>query len=463
MARLLLIFLVPVLLIISIPLYLFVFKSTPPVPEMDLNAWWGPEQQKAKQDTSIKPYKVSFSPDVIKDLKDRIKRRRALTPPLEGIAFEYGFNTKELDNWLKYWSEEYPFAERETFLNQFPQFTTNIQGLNIHFIRVKPEVPAGVEVVPLLLLHGWPGSVREFYEAIPILTSVSKDRNFALEIIAPSLPGYGFSDPAIRPGLGVAEIAVIVRNLMQRLGYKQYYIQGGDWGSVICSALATLFPKEILGLHLNLAFTLNPAGTFLEFLGSFYPPLIMDSSIVHWKYPLLSKYADLVEESGYLHIQATKPDTVGVGLTDSPAGLLAYILEKFSTWARLEYRSKPDGGLSLKWTKDQLLDNIMIYWTTKSIVTSMRLYSENFNKRQLGYQLDLIPTPVPTWLLQAQYEISYQPPCVLKLKYPNLVNETLFHDGGHFLAFELPRPFSEDVLKAVDQFRKLNKNVKTEL
>lgn len=461
MSRLLLIVL-PLLVLASIPLYLLVLKSPPPMPKLDLEEWWGPPELKQKQDTSIKPFEITFSETMVKELKERIKKRRPFAPPLEGVGFKYGFNSKQLDSWLKYWAEEYPFAERQKFLNQYPHFKTNIQGLNIHFMRITPKVPKGVEIVPLLLLHGWPGSVREFYEAIPHLTAVSKDRNFALEIIAPSLPGYGFSDAAVRPGLAAAEVAVIFKNLMARLGYKQYYVQGGDWGALIGSAMATFFPKEIIGFHSNMALTLSPAATFLEFVGALFPSLIVEPELANRLYPLSEKYSTLLEELGYMHIQATKPDTVGIGLTDSPAGLLAYILEKFSTWTNPDLRSKEDGGLSYRWTKDQLIDNLMLYWSTKSIVTSMRLYAESFSSRHFDLKLDEIQVQVPTWVLQAKHELAYQPPCILKLKYPKLVNASVIEDGGHFLAFELPEIFAKDVLKAIGEFRKL-KNVKTEL
>ncbi|XP_037300979.1 juvenile hormone epoxide hydrolase-like [Manduca sexta] len=460
MARLLLI-LIPVL-VISIPLYFLFFKSPPPVPDFDLNEWWGPQSLKSKQDTSVRPFKISFSDAMVKELKDRLnKRRRPLTPPLEGVGFEYGFNSNQIEAWTKYWAEEYPFAEREKFLNKYPHFKTNIQGLDIHFMRIKPEVPAGVETVPLLLLHGWPGSVREFYEAIPILTAVSKDRNFALELIVPSLPGYGFSDAAVRPGLGAAQIAVVCRNLMQRLGFKRYYVQGGDWGSAIGSIMATIFPQEVLGFHANVAFIMSSTVTFLELLGSVFPSLIVESKYADRMYPLGSMYAYLLEETGYMHIQSTKPDTVGIALTDSPTGLLAYILEKFSTWTNKDFRSKEDGNLGFRWTKDQLLDNLMFYWTTKSITTSMRLYSETLNSKHFALQLDEIPTPVPTWVIQAKNEIAYLPPLMLKMKFPNLVGERAVDDGGHFLAFELPKLFAEDVLTAIQEFRNL-KSAKTE-
>ncbi|KOB72990.1 Juvenile hormone epoxide hydrolase, partial [Operophtera brumata] len=293
--------------LVTFPFYYLFLKSPPPLPELDANAWWGPNELKGNQDKTVKPFTVSFSKELVRELEDRLKRPRSFNPPLEGVGFEYGFNSAQLKSWLDYWVNDYPFAAREKFLNQFPQFKTNIQGLDIHFIRVTPKVPAGVETVPLLLLHGWPGSVREFYEAIPLLTAA-----------------------AVRPGLGANEVAVVFRNLMHRLGFNKFYVQGGDWGS--------------------------------------------------------------------------------------------------------EFRQKADGGLSFRFTKEQLIDNLMMYWSSKSITTSMRLYAESFNIRHLSAQID------------------------------DLVNVTVLNDGGHFLAFELPKEFSEDVLKAVTTFRKLAKSAaKTEL
>ncbi|XP_041971935.1 juvenile hormone epoxide hydrolase-like isoform X2 [Aricia agestis] len=453
-----------VLVVAAVPIYHIFIKSPPPLPELDLEEWWGPQQMKTRQDTSIKPFKVQFSQVMIKDLKDRLRDRHPLATPLEGIAFEYGFNSKSLEGWLKYWAEEYPFSARQDFLNKYPQFKTNIQGLDIHFIRVIPEVPAGVEIVPMLLLHGWPGSVREFYEVIPLLTSVSKDRDFAIEVIIPSLPGYGFSSPAVRPGLGVDKVAVVFRNLMHRLGYKKYYIQGGDWGAIISNVMATFFPDEILGYHSNMPFLMTTISSVWRVLGSFWPSLIMESKVQDRVYPLSTVYGRLLEESGYLHLQATKPDTLGVGLSDSPAGLAAYILEKFSTWTNYNFKSLPDGGLTKKFTKEQLMDNVMIYWSTNSITTSMRLYAEMFTKRHFAMNLDEIPTPVPTWFIQPKYELTYFPMWMLKGKYPNIVGDTVLDDGGHFLALEMPELFSSDVIKAVGKFREYHqKNKKTEL
>ncbi|CAK1547841.1 unnamed protein product [Leptosia nina] len=452
------------LTVVTTPVLYFSLKSPPPLPDIDLEEWWASKLSKAKQNDSIVPFKVEFSESHIKDIRERLRDRHPLTPPLEGVAFEYGFNSKQLESWLKYWADEYPFSQRVEYINKYPQFKTNIQGLNIHFVRVKPEVPAGVEVVPVLMLHGWPGSFLEFYEAIPSLTSVSKDRDFALELIIPSLPGYGFSSAAIRPGLGADKMAVVLRNLMARLGFKKYYVQGGDWGAMIGQVMATYFPQEVLGYHTNLPFLATTPTTLIRLLGSLFPSFVVRPEAADRMYPLSSFFARLLEETGYLHLQASKPDTVGVALADTPAGLAAYILEKFSTWTNTNYRTKSDGGLTSKFSKEKLIDNLMVYWVSNSITTSMRLYAETFNKRFMSLELDEIVTPVPTWLIQAKYELAYVPPWLFKFKYPNLLNETLLDDGGHFLAMEMPEIFSKDVLKAMDAFRKWHKQQhKTEL
>nr|AJR27470.1 juvenile hormone epoxide hydrolase [Mythimna separata] len=442
---------------------------------------------------------------MIKDLKFRLKNHRKFTPPLEGVAFEYGFNTAQIDSWLNYWSDKYNFVEREAFLNKVPHFKTNIQGLDIHFIHIKPQVPKDVQTVPLLMIHGWPGSVREFYEAIPLLTKQTPGYNFVFELIIPSIPGYGFSDPAVRPGLGMPQTAVIFRTsipgygfsdpavrpglgmpqtavifrtLMNRLGHKKFYVQGGDWGAGIVSVMSTIFPEDILGHHSNMLLSQHTCSTHHSnmllsqhtcstirwFIGAFFPSLIVEEHLASRMYPLSTYFAYVMEEFGYMHIQATKPDTVGVPLNDSPAGLLAYILEKFSTWTNKDNKGKPDGGLALRFTKDQLIDNLMIYWSTNSITTSMRFYAENFSNKIREYNLDQITTQVPTWALQAKNELMYQPPSLLNRKYKNLINATVLDDGGHFLAFELPQVFTADVFKAVKAFKEWHQtNQKTEL
>ncbi|XP_048005682.1 juvenile hormone epoxide hydrolase-like isoform X2 [Leguminivora glycinivorella] len=433
--------------------YILLLRTPPPLPNIDINAWWGPGNE-TKQDTSIRPFEVQFSDMMIQDLKKRLKKHRIWTPPLETIDFQYGFNTDQLDSWVSYWAEKYNFKGREKFFNKFPHYKTNIQGLDIHFIRVQPEVPAGVEIVPVLFLHTWPGSVREYYEALPLLTTFSENRDFAIEAIVPSWPGCGFSDAPARSGLGTAEMAVVLRNLMHRLGFKKFYLQGGD---IIGISLATLFPQEVLGFHSNVGASASISAILLNLIGAWLPSFVVEPHLAHRMYPLSSTFGFLLEESGYVHLQATKPDTLGLAISDSPIGLLAYILEKFSTWTKSEYKHLPDGGLDKHWSRDQLLDNLMCYWATNSFTTSVRMYAEIFSLRQIGLQMDEIPTPVPTWIIQAKNELIFQPWRILRIKFPNLIHTNAIEDGGHFLAFQLPKVFSEDVLKAVSAFRKQKK------
>ncbi|XP_060807763.1 juvenile hormone epoxide hydrolase-like [Amyelois transitella] len=445
--------LIPAVVILGLGYWLFL-QPPPPIPNLNYEEWWGDESLKGKQDTSVRPFNITFSDGMIKDLKSRLKNHVPFRLPLEGVGFEYGFNTKMIDEWTTYWAVKYPFRERERFLNQYPQFKTNIQGLDVHFIRVKPQVK-NKEVIPLLLLHGWPGSVREFYEAIPLLTAVTKERDYAIEVIVPSLPGYGFSDPASRPGLGPAQMAVIMRNLMHRLGHQKFYIQGGDWGSQISNIMTVMFPKEILGSHINFGFVPSLKAMVLQYFISFYPTLFMEASLVE-----RLEYNKLVlVELGYYHLQSTKPDTIGVCLTDSPVGLLAYILEKSVAATNLHNVKLEDGGMrSWRFSKDQILDNLMIYWTGNSITTSIRIYAESASKAHTKLGFHLLKSYVPTWVAQAKYEIYYHPPVVLRMKYDNLVNVSVLNEGGHFLAWELPKVFSEDVLNAIAAFKKLQKS-----
>jgi juvenile hormone epoxide hydrolase len=243
-------------------------------------------------------------------------------------------------------------------------------------------------VLPLLLLHGWPGSVREFYGLIPLLTKPRAGQDFVFEVIVPSLPGYGFSEGAVRPGLGAIEMSVVFKNFMKRLGFEKYYIHGGDWGAIIVQHMAALFPEQIQGVHSSMCGVNSFLANVKLLVGSIYPPLIVSKEYENKVYPLSTFFSNLMLEMGYMHLQATKPDTVGVGLNDSPVGLAAYILEKFITWTNSEWKNLEDGGLTKKFTYTDLLDNVMIYWVTESITTSVRLYSETVNKAQMALGVD---------------------------------------------------------------------------
>ncbi|RZC42244.1 EHN and/or Abhydrolase 1 domain containing protein, partial [Asbolus verrucosus] len=349
--------------------------------------WWGSGDPTHQKNQTITPFKINVSNQVLEDLRYRLKNARVFVPPLEGVEQQYGINTNLLKDIVDFWLTKYNWREREKFLNQFPQFKTKIEGLEIHYIHVKPKkVPNGIKTLPLLILNGWPSSIVEFYEIIPLLTTVRLDKDFVFEVIVPSLPGFGFSQAAIKPGLGSSEIAVVFKNLMHRLGFQHYYVHGSDWGSSIASYMAIRYPAKVKGIHLTLCFSMTYTSQFKLLVGSFWPSLIVNKKNKHKLYPLSDFFSNVLLEFGYMHLQATKPDTVGVSLTDSPVGLAAYILAMFSTWTNPEYKNRENGGLLEKYAYEKLLDNVMIYWITNTITTSMRIYAESINKKQNVFQ-----------------------------------------------------------------------------
>ncbi|XP_058818173.1 juvenile hormone epoxide hydrolase 1-like isoform X2 [Topomyia yanbarensis] len=424
----------------------------PPPTVKELDQYWGPGDGKLyKEDPSIKPFKIAYTTGVIEKLRTKLNDTPNLVPPLEGVAFEYGFNSNHLKEIVTYWKTEYldKWNTREKYLNQFPHFKTQIQGLDIHFIHVKPKVPAGTKVLPLLLLHGWPGSVREFYEIIPKLTSKTDDKDFVFEVVVPSLPGYGWSQAAAKQGMSTSRMALIMKRLMDRVGHQKFYVQGGDWGSLIGSQIAAFFPDNVIGVHLNMCAVHTPLAILKTIIASFRPSLFVEEKYVDLYFPALPKLKELVIESGYMHLQATKPDTVGTALVGNPVGLAAYILEKFSTWTNPAYRELADGGLLKYFTLDSLLDNIMIYYLTDTITTSQRLYYETFTIREMAAGYDRVPRKVPSACAKFKYELAQTVDWALRDSFVNLVQSNHFDDGGHFAAMQLPAVLYKDVVEFV--------------
>ncbi|XP_051170363.1 juvenile hormone epoxide hydrolase 1-like [Leptopilina boulardi] len=455
---------VPPILILTVGIahYLKYQQAEPEAPKLP-ETFWGPKEKLGKEDTSIREFKIDISQKIIDDLHERLDRYfntanlRPKTSPLEDAEWTYGVNFQYLQNVLRYWKDNYNWKKRQELLNKYPQFKTNIQGLDIHFYRVKPTLPKNkkIKVLPLLMVHGWPGSVVEFQKIIPMLTTPQADKDFVFEIIAPSLPGYGFSDPAVRPGLGPSQIAVIFKNLMARLGYNEFYTQGGDWGSVVTSTLATLYPEKVIGVHLNMCAVISsPMSLFWSLVGSYLPSVVVDKEYESRMYPLSHHYGRMLEESGYFHLQATKPDTIGSALSDTPAGLAVYILEKFSTWTNPEYRFRADGGLLEKFQMDELLDNLMLYWVTNSITTSQRLYAENFSKAHMSLKIESVPLHKPVACAIFPYEIFYQSQSLLQSRYPNIIQFNHLPRGGHFAAMEEPQLLADDVYLFVEKVEK---------
>ncbi|CAH1396960.1 unnamed protein product [Nezara viridula] len=422
------------------------FQEINEIPKLKLE-YWGPGKEKS-DDKTIRPFKISIPASELKELMEKLDKTRQFTPPLEGVGFEYGFNTDYLKDILQFWKTKYNWTEREAYLNSFPQFTTEIGGLDIHFLHAKPDpvTTKGKQVLPLLIMHGWPGAVREFYHLIPLLTTPQPDFNFVFEVVIPSLPGYTFSQGATKPGLASAHIAVLFDELMSRLNHDKYYVHGEDWGSAIGNSMAILNPNKILGFHSTLCAANTPGARFRTFIAYLFPKLFVDESMQE---QYTRQFTDFIFlEAGFLHIQATKPDTVGVALNDSPIGLAAYILEKFSTWTNKNWRSLPNGGLE-NLNKVELIDNIMLYWFTKSITTSMRLYSEQFSREFMSLGIDRNINTVPTACAWFKNELLYYPKFVLEASYKNLVQVSHFPKGGHFSGYEEPKLVADDIWKFV--------------
>ncbi|XP_037945600.1 juvenile hormone epoxide hydrolase 1 [Teleopsis dalmanni] len=436
-----------------------------PAPKLPLDQWWGDGKRPkdwseyVTNTSEVINNRIVFADSTIEDLRTQLNRTLRLVEPLEGVAFQYGFNSHHLKEIVDYWRDDYlpRWREREVFLWQFNQFTTEIQGLRMHFLHlmVYDENKMGKKHYPVLLLHGWPGSVREFYSIINKLHVPKKSDDYIFDVIVPSLPGYGWSQGSSKPGLGPAQVAVIIRNLMLRLGYRKFFVQGGDWGSVIGANIATLYPESVLGYHSNMCNNLSPKAALKGFIANLLPSFFAPEGFRDLFFPQSKKLSYLIEESGYFHIQSTKPDTIGHALTDNPVGLAAYILEKFSTWTNPNYRNLTDGGLTKRYKIDTLLDNLMIYYLTNSITTSQRLYAEAHSKANMGLQMDRVPTDVPTGCARFKYDIMHFLDFQLKDKFTNLIHSTYYGKGGHFIAMEAPSLLFDDFIEFVRKVEKL--------
>ncbi|XP_070781903.1 epoxide hydrolase 1 [Enoplosus armatus] len=415
------------------------------------DGWWGAgAPPSGGEDATIRPFKITTSDEQLEDLYRRIDQTRPV-PSLEDSQFNYGFNSQYLQKVVSYWRNDFDWRRQVDKLNQYPHFKTKIEGIDIHYLHVKPKtVPGGAAAIPLIMVHGWPGSFYEFYGLIPRLTEPSNPGDLVFEVVCPSIPGYGFSEAPHKKGFDSVCAARIFHKLMKRMGFQQFYAHGGDWGWLVTTNMAQLEPKTVKGLHVNFA-PPSKAGLRMALsvmLGRRFPKLFGFTDVdVQRLFPCMDKLVvESIKESGYMHIQATKPDTVGRGLNDSPVGLAAYILEKFSTWTCNDFRNLEDGGLTRKFSLDDLLTNVMIYWTSGCIVSSMRFYKENFAKG-LNQPHSKMPVYVPTGFACFPNELMHTPKLWVKQKYRKLETYTPMARGGHFAAMEEPQLMAEDIQK----------------
>ncbi|XP_062858094.1 epoxide hydrolase 1 [Trichomycterus rosablanca] len=439
---------------------IFVFLKKKQVILRTEDGWWGVSTPiESPADDSIRPFHLEVKQEEIEDLHRRIDQTRPL-PALEDSKFSYGFNSNYLQKVVSYWRNEFDWKRQVDKINRYPHFKTKIEGIDVHYVHVKPKnLPEGARGVPLMMVHGWPGSFYEFYGIIPFLTEPSNPDDIAFEVICPSIPGYGFSEAPHKKGFDSVCAARVFHKLMKRLGFSQFYAQGGDWGWLISTNMAQLEPKIVKGLHVNFAPLDKPnlTVTLSMLLGRYFPNLFgFTEHDVKQLFPCMQKLVvNGLKETGYMHIQATKPDTAGRGLNDSPVGLAAYILEKFSTWTDPEFTKLEDGGLERKFSLDDLLTNVMIYWTSGSIISSMRFYKENFGQG-LNQPHSKIPVVVPAALAIFPNEVMHTPELWAKQKYRDLVSYTLMARGGHFAAMEEPELLAQDI----QRFAKIVENRK---
>jgi pimeloyl-ACP methyl ester carboxylesterase len=376
---------------------------------------------------------VSFRIDVpdaaLHDLHDRLSRTR--WPEKETVSdWSQGMPLSFLQDLCGYWRDSYDWRTREVYLNSFPQFRTEIDGLGIHFLHVRSPHPGAL---PLVLTHGWPGSVVEFYKVIDWLTDPvahGGDAADAFHVVCPSLPGFGFSDRPSQPGWGVARIADAWDELMRRLGYHRYGAQGGDWGAGAAQALALRHPDHVCGIHLNLVFATPDADTMDDLTEQEQAAL---ASMAHFR----------EVDVGYLTVQATRPQTLSYALVDSPAAQCAWIVEKFWSWTDC------NGDLLSVLTRDELLDNVMLYWIPATGGSSARLYWENPASRRYWDTYDrfekAMPLSVPTGCSIFPGELIRPSRRWADRTFTDIRWWDELDKGGHFAAFEQPVAFVEQV------------------
>ncbi|KAJ6220891.1 hypothetical protein RDWZM_006703 [Blomia tropicalis] len=422
-------------------LYRLAFPSNHPIP-LRTNGWFGKKtlnknENPPKDDVEIRPFTIDIDQSTLDDLKHRLKDTK-LTESLDGTNFRYGFNSKTLEDIIEYWQNSYDWLHWQKELNtNCPQFKTQIEGIDIHFIHIRPEKPTGV-VLPLLMIHGWPSSPFEFHKTFPLLTDGSTG-GLSFEVIAPSIPGFGFSEAPHKEGFHCVAAARIFVKLMHRLGFSRFFVHGGDWGSFISKTIALMYPESVRGIHTTLHFIPNRKVLISESQRLMFTQL--EAIRKNWYL-----------EGGYSHIQATKPDTVGVALGDSPAGLAAYILEKFSSGLDINNVYKLDGGLfnGNRLTLDELLTNVMIYWFSHNVTSSLRFYRENlFPGSGAMFKFNLTAAKVSS-MVPAAYavfpnEIVRPPKFVIEMSYGNLIQYTELPRGGHFSALEEPQLLVDDI------------------
>ena len=393
-------------------------------------------------DEDVRPFQVDIADAALEELRGRLRQTRWPEPQTvddwsQGTPLSYA---RDL---CRYWLEDYDWPAAQQRLNQFPQFMTTIDGLDIHFIHVRSQHP---NAMPLLITHGWPGSVLELVKAIGPLTDPTAyggRAEDAFDVVIPSMPGYGFSERPAGTGWDPDRIARAWAVLMQRLGYTRYVSQGGDWGSVIADAMARQAPPGLLGIHVNMPATVPDDVAMAIKSGGPAPAGL--SPAERSAYDSLNTF--FTKNAGYGVMMVTRPQTVGYGLSDSPAGLAAWMYDKFAQWTYSG--GEPEKSL----TRDEMLDDITLYWLTNSAVSSARLYWENNNNNFSASAQRTAEISIPVAVTVFPGEIYQAPESWTRRAYPRLVYFNEVDKGGHFAAWEEPELFASEVRAAFKSLR----------
>ncbi len=391
---------------------------------------------------AIRPFRINIPESKLVDLRERVIATR--WPDKETVTDQsQGVQLSKIQSLVHYWGTDYDWRKAEARLNAIPQFVTKIDGIDIHFIHVRSKHK---NALPLLITHGWPGSVLELENAIGPLTDPTSHggrAEDAFDVVIPSMPGYGFSERPTGTGWNPERIARAWAVLMQRLGYKRYVSQGGDWGSVIADAMARQAPPGLVGIHVNMPATvpddvvkaLNDGG-----------PLPAGMSVEETAaYESLSSFFS--KNAGYGVMMVTRPQTVGYGLSDSPVGLASWMYDKFAQW------TYSDGEPERSLTKDQMLDDITLYWLTNTAISSARLYWENNNNNFGATAQKTREITIPVGVTVFPGEIYRAPRTWTEQAYRNLIYFNEVDRGGHFAAWEEPELFASELRAAFKSVR----------
>jgi pimeloyl-ACP methyl ester carboxylesterase len=396
----------------------------------------------ANADSTIRPFRIHVPDEAIADLRRRLAGTR--WPARETVRDQsQGVQLDRIQPLVRYWQKGYDWRKVEKRLNALPQFMTRIDGLDIQFAHIRSRHP---NALPLIITHGWPGSIMELLKIIGPLTDPTAyggRAEDAFDLVLPSMPGYGFSGKPQEAGWGPERIGRAWDVLMKRLGYKRYVSQGGDWGSVIADAMARQAPAGLLGIHVNMPATV-PADVALALKNGEPAPAGLSAGE---KAAFDSLNALYTKGGGYAALMVTRPQTLGYALEDSPAGLAAFFYDKFTSW------SYSGGNAEKAFTQDEMLDDISLYWFTKTATSSAQLYWENNNNNFNAVEQKTADIAIPVAITVFPGEIYRAPRSWAERAYPKLSYWNEVDKGGHFAAWEQPELFSVEMRAAFRSLR----------